>query len=670
MSISGRPARRARYPARITSAGGRTRRDPGGVAVGGGGARAATARDDSRSRVASRVGARGSGRTETRVAGPARWNARRAPGEATIRSADDVGAEASLARSAGAAGADAAIAGARAREGATETAAAVRRASETAARCMHQARAGCERRGTRGGDESQAEPGNDAPRTCCPRAASDARGSSVHHRVVAVETRIASPTPPPPPRRAHSSGAPSARPDAPVRFDARPPRPRALSRGASARGASRAVPPRVRGAPPRAPRPPRARPYHSRWALSVYGPEPGTPPEDLVGYEEELAEFERNKDELRRGMADGGGETRGDEAASRADRSTSTADAHATNADDERRWAREHADVVDLNAWATGANVAAAETAARRRSAANASVSSASDPGTTLRDDDDARDDPAAVSSSESTAPLRPGLYLVGTPIGNLEDITLRALRVLRTADAILAEDTRHTARLLRRYGIETRGRLVSYHAHNLRARRDGVINRLRGGDALALVSDAGTPAVADPGADLAAACAEEGLAVVPVPGPSAIPRRPSAPPACGGSRRAPGPGARTTERRRYNRRARTFWTPRTTTRTMTTAREATRKRCTAPTRATRRATMTPRARWAPPRHPLRSTGRGSRSWGSSRPSPGRGKNACASSPTLPARWWRSSRRISSSRRSRIARRCSGRGGGARCAGR
>lgn len=295
---------------------------------------------------------------------------------------------------------------------------------------------------------------------------------------------------------------------------------RELSRAAPPRAAPRAPSlPAFAARPPARPAPPRARPYHSRWALSVYGPEPGTPPEDLVGYEEELAEFERNKDELRRGMADGGGETRGDEAASRADRSPSTADAHATNADDERRWAREHADVVDLNAWATGANVAAAETAARRRSAANASVSSAYDPGTTLRDD--ARD-PAAVSSSESTAPLRPGLYLVGTPIGNLEDITLRALRVLRTADAILAEDTRHTARLLRRYGIETRGRLVSYHAHNLRARRDGVVRRLRGGDALALVSDAGTPAVADPGADLAAACAEEGLAVVPVPGPCA----------------------------------------------------------------------------------------------------------------------------------------------------
>ena len=112
-------------------------------------------------------------------------------------------------------------------------------------------------------------------------------------------------------------------------------------------------------------------------------------------------------------------------------------------------------------------------------------------------------------------------MYLVGTPIGNLEDITLRALRVLRSADAVLAEDTRHTGRLLKRYGIEKR-RLVSYHAHNERSRRDALVDRVRGGAALALVSDAGTPAVADPGADLAKACADAGCAVVPIPGPCA----------------------------------------------------------------------------------------------------------------------------------------------------
>ena len=124
-------------------------------------------------------------------------------------------------------------------------------------------------------------------------------------------------------------------------------------------------------------------------------------------------------------------------------------------------------------------------------------------------------------NSPNSDPPLAPGLYLVGTPIGNLEDITLRALRVLRSADAVLAEDTRHTGRLLKRYGIEKR-RLVSYHAHNERSRRDALVDRVRGGAALALVSDAGTPAVADPGADLAKACADACLSVVPIPGPCA----------------------------------------------------------------------------------------------------------------------------------------------------
>jgi 16S rRNA (cytidine1402-2'-O)-methyltransferase len=81
---------------------------------------------------------------------------------------------------------------------------------------------------------------------------------------------------------------------------------------------------------------------------------------------------------------------------------------------------------------------------------------------------------------------LDPGLYLVGTPIGNLEDITLRALRVLRTADAVLAEDTRHTRRLLSRYGIDAH--LVSYHAHNERQRREPMLQRMRSGAALALV--------------------------------------------------------------------------------------------------------------------------------------------------------------------------------------
>ncbi|EEH53933.1 uncharacterized protein MICPUCDRAFT_21165 [Micromonas pusilla CCMP1545] len=136
------------------------------------------------------------------------------------------------------------------------------------------------------------------------------------------------------------------------------------------------------------------------------------------------------------------------------------------------------------------------------------------------------KDDPGSPSPSQPSQPaddpaLAPGLYLVGTPIGNLEDITLRALRVLRTADVVLAEDTRHTRRLLRAYDVDAAA-LTSYHAHNERSRRDGVMDRLRRGGAVALVSDAGTPAVADPGGDLAAACAAEGIRVVPIPGPCA----------------------------------------------------------------------------------------------------------------------------------------------------
>ena len=94
---------------------------------------------------------------------------------------------------------------------------------------------------------------------------------------------------------------------------------------------------------------------------------------------------------------------------------------------------------------------------------------------------------------------------------------------MLRSADAILAEDTRHTRGLLQKLGIRSRGPLLSFHAHNEAARQAGVLERLRGGAAIALVSDAGTPGVSDPGALLVAATAAEGLNVVPVPGPSAL---------------------------------------------------------------------------------------------------------------------------------------------------
>ena len=112
-------------------------------------------------------------------------------------------------------------------------------------------------------------------------------------------------------------------------------------------------------------------------------------------------------------------------------------------------------------------------------------------------------------------------LYLVATPIGNLEDITLRALRVLKEADTIACEDTRHTRVLLDHYGIKTK--LTSYHEHNERERAEALSSLLQEGKTIALVSDAGTPAISDPGFRLARLAAERGAQVVPVPGPTAL---------------------------------------------------------------------------------------------------------------------------------------------------
>ena len=111
-------------------------------------------------------------------------------------------------------------------------------------------------------------------------------------------------------------------------------------------------------------------------------------------------------------------------------------------------------------------------------------------------------------------------LYLVATPIGNLEDITLRALRVLREADLIACEDTRHTRKLLDHYGISKP--TVSYHEHNEAARAAELIARLVAGTSIALVCDAGTPLLSDPGYRVVTAAIEAGVAVVPIPGPSA----------------------------------------------------------------------------------------------------------------------------------------------------
>ena len=112
-------------------------------------------------------------------------------------------------------------------------------------------------------------------------------------------------------------------------------------------------------------------------------------------------------------------------------------------------------------------------------------------------------------------------LYVVATPIGNLEDITLRALRVLREADVIACEDTRETQKLLQRYEIQSR--LVSYHEHNEMMRSAELIIELEQGAKVALVSDAGTPVISDPGHRLVSLCLRHDIPVVPVPGPSAL---------------------------------------------------------------------------------------------------------------------------------------------------
>ena len=116
---------------------------------------------------------------------------------------------------------------------------------------------------------------------------------------------------------------------------------------------------------------------------------------------------------------------------------------------------------------------------------------------------------------------MEPGLYLVGTPIGNLQDITLRALETLRAASLVLAEDTRETRKLMERHGLRTP--LLSYHKFNEAARVGEVLERLRGGAAIALVTDAGMPGVSDPGARVVAACRAAGQRVWVVPGPSAV---------------------------------------------------------------------------------------------------------------------------------------------------
>jgi 16S rRNA (cytidine1402-2'-O)-methyltransferase len=126
-----------------------------------------------------------------------------------------------------------------------------------------------------------------------------------------------------------------------------------------------------------------------------------------------------------------------------------------------------------------------------------------------------------AGSGSITASVLAPGLYLVATPIGNLEDITLRAVRVLKEADVIACEDTRQTQKLLNHYGISTR--TTSYHEHNEMTRAAELVLDLEGGARVALVTDAGMPGISDPGYRLISLAIRHHIPVVPVPGASAF---------------------------------------------------------------------------------------------------------------------------------------------------
>src|SRR3954471_23869596 len=112
-------------------------------------------------------------------------------------------------------------------------------------------------------------------------------------------------------------------------------------------------------------------------------------------------------------------------------------------------------------------------------------------------------------------------LFVVATPIGNLEDISARAIRVLREVSLIAAEDTRHTGRLLQRFGLTTR--TTSFHEHTEKGKAAQLVDRLKHGESVALVSDAGTPTISDPGSHLVRLAREAGIRIEPVPGASAV---------------------------------------------------------------------------------------------------------------------------------------------------
>src|ERR1700680_875260 len=144
-----------------------------------------------------------------------------------------------------------------------------------------------------------------------------------------------------------------------------------------------------------------------------------------------------------------------------------------------------------------------------------------------LEFDDSGGESKAKYSGEKASAPRRyaysagPALYLVGTPIGNLEDITLRALRVLKEVDVIACEDTRQTKKLLSHYAIATR--MTSYHEHNEITRSTELVKQMQQGASVALVTDAGMPGISDPGYRLIALAIRHRVPVVPIPGASAF---------------------------------------------------------------------------------------------------------------------------------------------------
>ena len=121
-----------------------------------------------------------------------------------------------------------------------------------------------------------------------------------------------------------------------------------------------------------------------------------------------------------------------------------------------------------------------------------------------------------------STNDIKVGIYFIATPIGNMSDISERALQILRGVDVICAEDTRHSLQLLRHFKIPPK-RLVSHHEHNYKEKVPQILSLLKDHKSIAVITDAGTPGISDPGVQLATACHDEGISPVPIPGPSAV---------------------------------------------------------------------------------------------------------------------------------------------------